>query len=223
MKFEKIKVGHVCLAIGLIILLTPPLFSLKAFCSFFAINGNGEIGDIIGGVTSPFINGIGAILVFIAFKEQVKANKLITEQQYFHHIQEQIHRLEDDIYDLPTLIDKIWDNIVASEKDAKNFTEDKQTTYYVNTAYLNKAIYLLAVFRQTVELIDKMESDKKFMKIKLITIYKIIYQDYYVVLAKYLNTTTHMKSNADKYILQILKEIKDLETMLGESSEWAAC
>lgn len=49
--------------------------------SFFGDYSNtGEIGDTIGGITAPFINGFGAVLVYIAFKEQVKANKLVQDQ-----------------------------------------------------------------------------------------------------------------------------------------------
>lgn len=41
--------------------------------------GMGEIGDTIGGITAPFIGIIAAILVYISFRAQIKANKELME------------------------------------------------------------------------------------------------------------------------------------------------
>lgn len=65
----------------ILILALPSILSLERFISFFEFNEKtGVIGDTIGGVTAPFVNFISAILVFYAFKEQIKANKLIQRQ-----------------------------------------------------------------------------------------------------------------------------------------------
>lgn len=40
------------------------------------LSSSGQIGDTIGGITSPLINLIGAYLVFISFQAQITANKL---------------------------------------------------------------------------------------------------------------------------------------------------
>src|ERR1043165_7401962 len=146
-KFEisKVTVGQLCLIIGLVILILPGLMTLTAFCKFFVLDGYGENGDVIGGVTSPFINGIAAILVFVAFKEQVKANVLITEQQHFQHIQEQVHRLEGgDVFDLPKLMDGIEKNINDSREQKEHYNDPSQTdfkstgqkSYHVNPMYV---------------------------------------------------------------------------------------
>ena len=40
------------------------------------LRASNELGDALGGITSPFINLVGAILVYVAFKAQNRANKL---------------------------------------------------------------------------------------------------------------------------------------------------
>ncbi|QXP72552.1 hypothetical protein H0I31_02285 [Tenacibaculum sp. AHE15PA] len=41
----------------------------------FNFSETGQIGDAIGGITASIINLIGAVLVYISFKEQIKANE----------------------------------------------------------------------------------------------------------------------------------------------------
>jgi hypothetical protein len=64
----------------LIILIMPFLLTRQCFQDKFNFTETGQIGDTIGGITAPFMNLIGAILVFYALKAQVKANELIQDQ-----------------------------------------------------------------------------------------------------------------------------------------------
>lgn len=72
------------LGIGLIFL-TPLTFTSYSYFSKANFTQTGQIGDTIGGITAPFINLLGAILVYLSFKEQFKANQiqllLIQKQQ----------------------------------------------------------------------------------------------------------------------------------------------
>ncbi len=51
------------------------LFTRPAIFPFLSLTDTGEIGDTIGGITSPVINLIAAYLVYVSFLAQVKANK----------------------------------------------------------------------------------------------------------------------------------------------------
>lgn len=216
MDFSKITTKQLLLILGLIILLVPPIFVMPSFLDFFDFSDKGEIGDTIGGLTSPFINAIGAILVFIAFKEQVKANDLIKEQQYFQHIQEQINRLEDDFLDLPTVIDRINYDLMSSQQLLNNFENNQQKYYSIDGASLNKAIYSTTLFIQTADLIDKMEYNKEFMQKKLKTLYKIIYQDNYLKLNASLKRVLHMQSSSTKYVAELILQIENLQQKFAE-------
>ena len=65
---------------GLVILIMPFLLTAPFFHERFNFSTTGQIGDTIGGITAPFLNLIGAFLVFYALQAQVKANELIQDQ-----------------------------------------------------------------------------------------------------------------------------------------------
>ena len=86
MNFKKLTINQLLIILGLVILFIPPIVSNVYISDFLDFTNKGGIGDTIGGITSPFINALAAVLVFIAFKEQVKANQLLKEQHYYQHI-----------------------------------------------------------------------------------------------------------------------------------------
>jgi hypothetical protein len=65
---------------GLVILIMPFILTGQYFHERFNFSDTGQIGDTIGGITAPFMNLIGAFLVFYALQAQVKANELIQGQ-----------------------------------------------------------------------------------------------------------------------------------------------
>ncbi len=56
--FDNLKTNHLLLVILVIIFLFPLIYKIPAFNDFFDYSNSGEIGDTIGGITSPFINGL---------------------------------------------------------------------------------------------------------------------------------------------------------------------
>lgn len=73
-----LKKGYILLVVGIPITIIAPFI-----CTQFGLvdfNNTGPIGDTIGGITSPFINIMAAILVFLALRAQIDANLLIQEQ-----------------------------------------------------------------------------------------------------------------------------------------------
>lgn len=211
MNFNKINTIQLILILGLIILFIPPLLIKPSFIDFFNLGDKNEIGDTLGGITSPFINAIAAILVFIAFKEQVKANNLIKEQQYFQHIQEQIYRLEDEFIDLAEINNIIQKNIFSAyDIFSSRIGESKPVEVRVDQEALNKALYSTAIFQQTYDLIDKLEHNKEFMQKKIRLLYLIIYRDNYIQLDGKLKGILG-KSDSELYITELLLEIKKLQ------------
>lgn len=67
------------LVIGIIILFgIPLLLSIPAIRGYLNyLTTIGQIGDIIGGSTAPFLSLIGSCLVYFALKSQVQANELL--------------------------------------------------------------------------------------------------------------------------------------------------
>lgn len=213
MNFIKINTIQLIFILGLIILLIPPLLIKTSYFDFFSLGNENEIGDTLGGITSPFINSIAAILVFIAFKEQVKANNLIKEQQYFQHIQEQIYRLEDEYINLAEINDNIERDIsIMHDKRYSAIGETKPRIININLDALNKALYSTVIFQQTVDLINNLENNKEFMQNKIKLLYLIIYRDNYLKIDKTLKSIIG-KSDSEPYIAELLLEIKKLQEL----------
>lgn len=73
--------GFIILGIGcLLIAFMPLLFSRPWELFNIGFSKTGEIGDTIGGISAPFVGLLGAILVYISFIEQWKANRIQAEQ-----------------------------------------------------------------------------------------------------------------------------------------------
>jgi len=88
------------LIIGLILLaVVLPLFVyLISFKDWgFDLTDKGTIGDAIGGITAPIIGIIGAILVYLSFRSQVIANKLLSNQNDFRLLIDLINELKKDV------------------------------------------------------------------------------------------------------------------------------
>lgn len=76
---KTLKLGATLLWIGIpLCLITPLIFTLPS--GFVDFSTTGSIGDTIGGITAPFINILGAILIFLALKAQIQANLIIQNQ-----------------------------------------------------------------------------------------------------------------------------------------------
>jgi hypothetical protein len=60
---------------GLLLLVVVSPLLLTQFTGIISFNAeSGAIGDTIGGITAPLVNILAAVLIFITFQEQVKAN-----------------------------------------------------------------------------------------------------------------------------------------------------
>ncbi|TJY37929.1 hypothetical protein [Pontimicrobium aquaticum] len=72
------KKTSILLLIGIILMLITSvyMFTRPAIWNGFDFTQTGQIGDTIGGITAPIINLLGAILVYLSFQAQIKANRI---------------------------------------------------------------------------------------------------------------------------------------------------
>lgn len=87
----------------------------------FDLTGKGTIGDAIGGITAPIIGIIGAILVYLSFRSQVRANQLLSTQNEVRLLTDLLNELKKDAFFI---------------NDGKNWDRNTQATPYL--AYLKK-------------------------------------------------------------------------------------
>ncbi len=178
---NKYKTWHFIIIILLITIIIPPLATLPTFIDFFDFSDTGNIGDTIGGITAPFINGLAAILLFLAFKEQIKANEIFKSQAAQQTILEEIRWIEKFEPDLgagvidPNLLitsTHINNNLLEILKQADSSDDGK--TKHVRNQIL-KITYLMTQLNLTYSLIKEYQRDKEFLYKKVYHVHTFNY------------------------------------------------
>ena len=82
---------------GVICILTAPLLFIM---SGYSLTETGDMGDTIGGTTAPISSLVGSILVFLALKGQIVANKITQKQISDQKAEEQIKKEVSYVSDL---------------------------------------------------------------------------------------------------------------------------
>jgi hypothetical protein len=132
----------------IIILLVFTFFAPILFTSFTIIDfsNTGEIGDTIGGITAPFVNLVAAFLVYISFREQIKANKLLSKESSFNYFNSTHKIIAEDLSQItPKLRTNYnYSNLFDKEGYQSRSIEDslREDDYKkrMSPAYLAKAI-----------------------------------------------------------------------------------
>lgn len=144
----------------ILIAFTPWLFTRKSIISDFDFSKTGDIGSTINGIAAPFIAWLGAILIFITFREQVKANKSNRNQYNFDVISRNLTELQRQQSELTTICS-------AAQEDLRN---DRYDTLNLQTIIEN-----IRLFQNVVVLIEKMDENEDILKSKAIILWKSIY------------------------------------------------
>jgi hypothetical protein len=211
LKIENYKTSQILLAIVIIILLVPPILTLPSISEYFDFTTTGQIGDTIGGLTAPFINGLAAILVFIAFKEQIRANEIFKNQEKSRTILEQITLIQDDKL-------KIEEVIFGLINRAEYL---KQPDTIQITMLMNKIIYFIAEIRLTNELIKEHTGDKDFLYKKLYFLYVIRYKDLILKLGDSIENQKKIHADYEIYKIELVTGIQYLNKNLDNVNKYS--
>ena len=82
------KIAFWVIVIGGAACLLIPLFAPLLPLQY--LKGYGEIGDALGGISSPFVQILGSVVLFLALKAQIDANGFLQQQI------EKEHQLENN-------------------------------------------------------------------------------------------------------------------------------
>lgn len=102
------KIAIICLFVSIIWILIGPFLLVNG--SVIDFTNTGQIGDTIGGITAPIIGLTSAILIYLSFTAQIKANEIIQEeakktntlaqqQANFNYLVEEFERMKDKFSD----------------------------------------------------------------------------------------------------------------------------
>ncbi|MEZ5047197.1 MAG: hypothetical protein R2831_09425 [Chitinophagaceae bacterium] len=99
---------------------------------FLKINFLGELGplgDAIGGITSPFSQIIGSILIYLALKSQLDANNITQNQIKDENIQKFVNRELEQIHELYLFFENNIKNFSYQHAHNENNKEQQQIVY----------------------------------------------------------------------------------------------
>jgi hypothetical protein len=112
------------------------------------IHNKAALGDTINGLTAPLIGIIGAILIYISFKEQVKSNKFhfeaLHEQREWDLLYRLYEELKDDLRNLqPYYGGRYHQNDILDAFMTKVMSDDQEVSPYPDVSK-----YLDYIFKQ---------------------------------------------------------------------------
>lgn len=135
---QPLETAKLLLLIGVpLCLLTPILFTQT--WNIVDFSNTGSIGDTIGGITAPFINILGAILVFLALKSQIRANISLQEQVERQSTEKKLEIESKQLNQLYDSLKSSIDNFRFSTLDRWELGEDSDRKELVGS----EAIYKL--------------------------------------------------------------------------------
>ncbi len=210
-KIEDYKTSQILLVIVIIIMVLPFFLNLPAVNKHFDFSKSGQIGDTIGGVTAPFINGLAAILVFIAFKAQIKANEIFKSQERTRIILEQIALIQEDKLDVIPIIVSLTR---GSMQHIKTSLQD-----YMLIA-MNKIIYFTTEVHLAYELIEEFEGEKNFLYRKLYYLYVTRYKESLSSLKIELAKIDSVHNDYQKYVTELCSDIDYLNNNLADVNKY---
>ncbi|MBK9328333.1 MAG: hypothetical protein IPM95_03245 [Sphingobacteriales bacterium] len=184
--FVSNNIVWVFLGFIVIVIILPRLFIKDSPLGIFNGLKANEIGDAIGGMTAPIIGLFSSFLVYIAFREQVIANRMLKEQNIHNTIDRHL---------------KIIENI---RHDIQSFKIN------INPSVYNKATYLRGI--ESIEHIFTLLNPGGFMKadIYLRKHYEDIIRTYLLSL-RIIQDIKELDSNINEKIL-LLNKLTFLKT-----------
>ncbi|MBL0117531.1 MAG: hypothetical protein IPP89_00740 [Saprospiraceae bacterium] len=171
----------------LLTFVAPLIFSLPTFYKLFGLADNpANIGDAIGGITSPIIGFMGAVLVYLAFRSQIRANEEIRDQFKYQslnsYINDQVKIVREDIQSMNySTITKKSSSVKGSAVEIERFEakgsmaianivrstlKDHICTYQHNL-YATEFTLIISILERILNLFSEIESaqlaDKKYL------------------------------------------------------------
>jgi hypothetical protein len=171
------KIALIVLTVGVIAMLSAPFLLIRS--GYFSFAETGQIGDTIGGITAPISSLVGTILLFLALKSQIVANKITQDQIRDQQLKEQrkkeityvsdlykyfvnsIQTYETKYYKGHRAIMKVMSLLADSERRQAH---DEGRLYYGTAAELYSILKLGKLFLEQVNKCGIEQHDKRYFK-----------------------------------------------------------
>lgn len=166
------------LIIGLLLLVVVSPYLLTQFSGIIPFNAeSGAIGDTIGGITAPLVNILGAILIFISFQEQVKANTQQIENQNIDRFRNDYEEIKKEFHLVGFNKEEIHENLnnIVFESPIDVYCRDLEIRKEGNITFEYQFKYVLHLIQYFIEELENSNLHEQNKKLFI----KKIYQFYY--------------------------------------------
>lgn len=215
------------------------LFSLPAKWSIWDLHEKGAIGDAINGMTAPIIGTVGAILIFISFQEQVKANRLQFDAlrtqreldivyRLYTELKEDLKGIQDEYgtrHKQPAILDAFMQQVMADGSQHSNYNDLHLFIKYLNDQFMFLANRLLANHDLgTEESMTLAEKLKRLYGLHFGRYYLIIIQSPYqsplsIEFKGDIQMVVGAMNNLDNYYDHLLKQMMDKALEFAEEQK----
>lgn len=181
--------GYLLPVLGFVIILFLAVYfiSRPAFWTIWDLSNTGSIGDALNGITAPFIGTLGAVLVYMSFRQQLRANeiqfKALRDQRNMDLIFKSYDELKGDLekiqpiygarYSQPSMLDAFMQQIYLDQDNASAYPD-----FYEYLRYLNQQFFYLGV-----KLIGSNHKfgteDSQMLLLKARHLYNLFFENYY--------------------------------------------
>ncbi|MDI5948189.1 hypothetical protein [Flavobacterium yafengii] len=166
------------LIIGLLLLVVVSPIVLTQFSGIISFNAeSGAIGDTIGGITAPLVNILGAILIYISFQEQVKANTQQIENQNIDRFRNDYEEIKKEFHLVGFSKEEIHENLkdIVFESPIDVYCRDLEIRQEGNITFEYQFKYVLYLIQYFIEELENSNLNEQNKKLFI----KKMYQFYY--------------------------------------------
>jgi hypothetical protein len=181
MKEYVVKHHSYFLALGFILFLFGIILAIISpnIWEVYNLTETGQIGDTIGGITAPFINLLGALLVYISFKEQNKANKIQAEQNAFNLLHELYKELKAEFENLKFSSKNVQNGQIYSGSKAQSVFIEILTSRVVNedfkkNSFFKEYLFLMGNMGIFLDIVEESNASEK-EKIYILRLFHFLY------------------------------------------------
>jgi len=168
-----VKYNNYFLGLGFILFLFAAILGITSprIWQAYDLTNTGQIGDTIGGITAPFINLLGALLVYISFKEQNRANKIQSEQNSFILLHGLFKELKAEFSNLTFSTKSVKDGKIYKGSKAQSvfieiLTSRINNTDFQKNSFFKEYLFLMGnitIFIDIVHESTASEKEKKYV------------------------------------------------------------
>lgn len=208
---KKYKLGWIIISIAIIILVLPPILTTPALFQLFNFSHSGEIGDTIGGITAPFINGLAAILVYVAFKEQIKANERLEKANKRFERLEEKKIILDELSEIKNDMD--W---YRSSLTALKISFGIEQWRHINNELIEYPNFkttqlLINSFNNITFQLKKMNPPDLFLSYKILSTYRALFMDDFLNISSFIEEfLSHTEDSEHLYKVVVFKNDIDI-------------